>query len=215
MTCFDVLLNLQHDATKYTEFQDIYYDWYEQRVNEVVNEKGVAHITMKCEHPKADLIRALHRLYRFDYDTICVALDNFEDYCRQSGIENKVSVEAFGLSLAERYFKEHEVPYMYRAANSTINFSKAIDFVSWTTLSSIFEVMYGNYTTQIKYANSDMHIMVTIYDNFIAPELLQTKSWARGTIFNAFCEWCAEMYEDVMVEDKCVTFAPLSRITGG
>ena len=208
MTCFDVLLNLQYNKNEYKEFCDIYYNWYEARVNEVLNERGIARVTMLPDHRKADLIRALRKLYHFNNDTICIALEQFADYCRNAGIENKLTTEAFGLTMAQQYFDEHEVPFMYRGSSCTVNFSKQIDFVSWEILTSIFELMYGRNSSHIKYLGADTQVIVTIYDDFIAPELFQAKKWARGDIFEAFSDWCACTFDDVMCEEKRVTFVP-------
>ena len=205
MTCFDVLLNLQFDDEAYNEFIELYYVWYEDRVNEVLEEKGIAKVTYKTDHPKCDIVRALKRLYRFDYYTICNSLENIEQYCSEMGVTCRLTPKAFCYALGKKYFKEHEVPFMYFGENYTLNYSKSIDFVSWSALTTIFGYMY-NATSLIQYMGSDTKIIVTIYDDFIAPELMKVKHYARGDIFEAFTDWVTGQFDNVVIEQNRVTF---------
>lgn len=206
MTCFDRLFKLQFDDEYFNEFVDNYYIWYEDRVNEVLNERGIAKATVQPDHPKSDIIRAIRHNYRYNYYTVCNALDSIQQYCRDMDVECRLSPSSFGMLLAERYYEEHEVPFLYRGENQTINFSKSIDFVSWTALTTVFQYMYGNGTSLIRYMGSDTRVIISIYDDFIAPELIRVKPYARIDIFNAFTDWVAETFEDVMIEKECVTF---------
>lgn len=212
MTCFDVLLDLQFNDEFYNTILDNYYEWYERRVSDVVNEKGIAKVTLSGYNKKADICRILNKKFGFDLDTIDNGLENIQQYCKEMEVDCRVAPEVFGMVLATRYFKEHEIPYMFRGENSTVNYSKSLDFVSWTALSEVFKSMYGIYLRKgIK--GTEMAVTVSMGEEFIVPELLQVKPYCRQELFNAFTDWLVETFDNVVVTTQCVTFIPRPLIT--
>lgn len=205
MTCFDVLLDLQFNNDFYNHIFELYYNWYERRVSEVVNDRGIAHITLSEFNKKADISRILYKKFGFDFDTIEIGLESIMQYCKEMEVECRVSPENFGMAVAGRYFEEHEVPYMYRGANCTVNFSKSLDFVSWTTVSEVFNRMYGIYLRESTDGN-EVRVTVSKCDEFVAPELLRVKPYCRTELFNAFTDWLIETFDNVVIENSCVTF---------